>query len=484
MKSAGGPGSDAGWPLTGRDDELHSIAAALDGPGGIVLDGGAGVGKTRLARAALADHTADRVRWVIATHSARGIPLGAFGSLLGPLPESPGSALGCARTTLSSGGTLLAVDDAHLLDDASAALLHQLAIEHAARVVVTVRAGERAPDAVTALWKDGLIPRLEVPVLTHEHTTALLELVLGGHLEKTSARRLFTATLGNILWLRHPLDGERASGRLVCIAGMWHWVGEPRLGLALTALIDARIGELSGGMRRVLELLALGEPLDVNLLESLATPTAVEDAAERELVTVHRVGGRWEARIAHPLYGEMVRSRMNPVRARRLRGHLAETLSGAKDRHDVLRRAVLAVDSDLPPDPELFLAAASQATLLADPILTERLARAARDCGGGFEAQLTLAFHLCWTFRGEEAEQEFAAAGAMAVSDPQRLQVAHARATNLYHLLARVADAHAVLDGERGKPWEAGRSWGQGWCRPRSSNSSVIWATAWALGRM
>ncbi|MGH3764249.1 MAG: ATP-binding protein [Pseudonocardiaceae bacterium] len=51
---------DTGWPLTGRDNELRLIAAALDDPGGIVLDGSAGVGKTRLAREAL--HAADRVR--------------------------------------------------------------------------------------------------------------------------------------------------------------------------------------------------------------------------------------------------------------------------------------------------------------------------------------------------------------------------------------------------------------------------------------
>lgn len=261
---------------------------------------------------------------VLATESARRVPLGAFAPLLGTLPDGASAALSAAHAVLRGGRSVLAVDDAHLLDDVSATLLHQLAVDQECPMVVTVRTGEPAPDAVTALWKDDLLTRLEVAPLSPEQATTLLERVLGGRMEKASARRLFAATAGNVLWLRHLVDGERASGRLTCTAGMWHWVGEPRLGPALTALIDTRIGELSGDVRHVLELLALGEPLDIELLQALAGATEVEDAADRELVTVARTGRHWEARLAHPLYGETVRARLNPVRARRLRGMLVE----------------------------------------------------------------------------------------------------------------------------------------------------------------
>ncbi|HZE02849.1 MAG TPA: AAA family ATPase [Pseudonocardiaceae bacterium] len=47
----------ATWPLTGRAEELRLIGELLhsrDGPLGVVLAGAAGVGKTRLAREALA----------------------------------------------------------------------------------------------------------------------------------------------------------------------------------------------------------------------------------------------------------------------------------------------------------------------------------------------------------------------------------------------------------------------------------------------
>ena len=45
------------WPLTGRAEELKVISGLTrhrDGPVGVVLAGAAGVGKTRLAREALA----------------------------------------------------------------------------------------------------------------------------------------------------------------------------------------------------------------------------------------------------------------------------------------------------------------------------------------------------------------------------------------------------------------------------------------------
>src|ERR1700712_2374896 len=72
-----------GWPLTGRAEELRFATAALGGAGGaggVVLAGAAGVGKTRLAReiAVAAQRRRYATRWVTASSSAQGLPLGAF----------------------------------------------------------------------------------------------------------------------------------------------------------------------------------------------------------------------------------------------------------------------------------------------------------------------------------------------------------------------------------------------------------------------
>lgn len=57
---------------------------------------------------------------------------------------------------------VLVVDDAHLLDEHSAIVLHRVVVRRLAPVLVTLRSGEPAPDVVTALWKDEHLPRLDL----------------------------------------------------------------------------------------------------------------------------------------------------------------------------------------------------------------------------------------------------------------------------------------------------------------------------------
>ncbi len=149
---------------------------AQQSPGGVVLAGAAGVGKTRLAREAVqrAAPQGAAVRWAYATVSARSTPLGAFEGLLGDLGSDPAQRVRRAVTALgaSSGAPPLAVvDDAHeSSDELSAIVVHSLVVRRAATVLVTHRSGEPAPDAVTALWKDEHLPRLELQALSVAET--------------------------------------------------------------------------------------------------------------------------------------------------------------------------------------------------------------------------------------------------------------------------------------------------------------------------
>jgi hypothetical protein len=81
------------------------------------------------------------------------------------------------------------VDDAHLLDNGSAILLHQLALTRAATVLATVRSGEPAPDPVVALWKDGPAERIEIGILDDAAIEELLVSVLRGPVDAASVRQ-------------------------------------------------------------------------------------------------------------------------------------------------------------------------------------------------------------------------------------------------------------------------------------------------------
>jgi hypothetical protein len=85
---------------------------------------------------------------VVATASARALPLGALATTLGVVGPDPARLVRQASDALLAGagkaGMIVGVDDAHLLDDLSAVLVHQLALRHAATVVPTVQAAEAA----------------------------------------------------------------------------------------------------------------------------------------------------------------------------------------------------------------------------------------------------------------------------------------------------------------------------------------------------
>ena len=446
------------WPLTGREVELREVAAAVrPGAAGIVVSGPAGVGKTRLVREAVgraAGHATAHGRVVVWAHgskAARPFPLGAFAGLVDLRAGDASQAVARVLEDLvRERPSVLAVDDAHLLDDLSAVVLHRVVVRGLAPVVVTVRDGEMAPDTVTALWKDDLLPRLHLAPLDPATTTALVAQVLRGPVESASAHRLWALTRGSPLFLRHLLAGEVASGRLTPTSGIWCWSGPAEISPELATLLEQEIGGLDAPVRDVVDLVTLAEPLALRTLVDLAAPGAVEDAEMRSLVRTDVSGGRPVVRLAHPLYGEVRRAAMGGLRARRLRGVLAARLDGAAD---PIPRAVLTLDSDLAPDPRLFLRAARAALGFHDLPLAERLARAAAAApDGGWDARLVHASTLSWLSRGGEAESILRELADQATDGPMRALVHAHRAGNFLWTLRRADLARSVLSGALAEP--------------------------------
>lgn len=352
-------------------------------------------------------------------------------------------------TSTPEGATaVIGVDDVHLLDDLSAFVLHQIIQRRAGKVVVTVRDGEAIPSGVQELWAGGQFERLDLQPLSADETAALLSAALGGPIDRAAASRLWKLTRGNALYLHHIVEQEVSDTRLVEQQGYWRWSGEPVVAPALIELIESRIGALSPAVGAVIDVLAVGEPIELRSLARITDPVAVEEADVRGLITLEQVDGAVQVRIAHPLYGEVRKGRAPPTRLRRLRGLVAEELAARDGRDDariVVRRATLMLESDLDPDPQLFLTAA-RAAIRVDPPLAERLARAAVLAGGGMESQLMHCYCLVWHARADEAERELATLVERATTDLERVQIAEQRAHNLFWTLRRPAEAEAMLD--------------------------------------
>jgi hypothetical protein len=131
------------WPLVGRSGDLDVARAALaSDTAGLVIDGAAGVGKSRFAEELLTELAAngDQVVRLLATRAAATIPFGAAAALLGdtvggePAAATLLAAEGVAARAVDPDHPLVVgVDDAHLLDDATAGLVYDLAIHRDAR---------------------------------------------------------------------------------------------------------------------------------------------------------------------------------------------------------------------------------------------------------------------------------------------------------------------------------------------------------------
>jgi DNA-binding CsgD family transcriptional regulator len=483
----------------GRSEELAAARRALGAGGsGVVVTGPLGVGRSRLAEEVLAEVEAagTRVVRLAATQAAATIPYGAAAPLLASFPAGPGSgdAAGAHTVTaaadadagadpatgagamagtstrsgdddvlvaarravaeLTAGGATLVVgvDDAHLLDEATATLLGELVEDGRLQVLATVRDGDPVPRATRTLWEDHGWPRVALAELGQDDVRALVVHALGGEVETLTVERLWDATRGNALFLRELCREALDSGALRREHGVWALASTPSSGPRLHDLIAARVGQLTPEERWLTGLLALGEPVRLGVVEALAVPGVLDRLRTCDLASVDRADGRPLVRLTHPLVAEAIRGRLGPLEAGDMYAALvrgtradAEGLGGRPlDLDERLRLAVWSISSHDEVDPDLLAAAAADALRRRDPALAERLARAALGQAPStgvarspapvpppyrtsFAAALTLGEALGDLRRPDEAEAVLAPLAVLATDDPARARVATAR---------------------------------------------------------
>jgi DNA-binding NarL/FixJ family response regulator len=390
------------WPLVGRVEELGFVLDTTRGPHsrGVVVAGALGVGKTRLVREASAALGPDFVvEWTAATPALASIPFGALAHLLPDRAvRSPPDRLRLLRGIMEAlaerarGSPLvLAVDDAQWLDAGSAALVHQLVVTGAGRVLLTVRTGERAADPIVGLWKDGLVERLELQPLTPRDVDALVASALDRPVDRSTLGRFWALSRGNPLFVRELLLGALETDAFRVGDGVWSWTGGFGPSTRLSVILRDRLRRVSVKGRTVLDHLAVGEPLTVDTLSELCGTKGIAEVERAGLVIVDD-GETGEARLCHPLYAEALRAAMTSVERRQVMVRLAETLEPAarSSRALLLRVAGWRLASATPAPTWLFTEAAEIANAVYDHVLAERLARRAVADGGGFRAALAL----------------------------------------------------------------------------------------------
>lgn len=445
------------WPLVGRAEELELLRDALEQARGVVLSGAAGVGKSRLAAEAL-DQVARTGSWRVvaltAGAEAAAVPFAPFVPLLGD--DVSGDAVErfhrAARALAALGPkVVLALDDAHLLDEVSVAFVRHLVATSDTRLVLTVRSGAPAPSTLVALWQGGLLRRVEVLALARQETEDLVRRVLGDTVDPLVLRWIWETTNGNALFVHELVVDAQERRSLVRRRDRWVLDGEPSgAGSRLQEIVASRVGSLAEDEREALELVALGEPLGLSFLEELVGRDVVARLDERGLLSGASKRRRMPVRLSHPLHGEVVRSTMTVTAGRIRRRRLidATAATGARRPLDAVRLAIWRCEVGDLGDWQAMLDAAEELAWAGDRVLVSALrgsgvrgvvpsvghleqaaalARGALDGGGSVRAAALLVRLLTLLDRNDEAAEVHTEATRLAVDEADELALVRVR---------------------------------------------------------
>jgi DNA-binding CsgD family transcriptional regulator len=230
--------------------------------------------------------------------------------------------------------------------------------------------------------------------------------------------------------------------------GTWEWTGTPEVSPTLVGLIESQVGAVPDAVLEVVDMVAVAEPVETKVLKLLVEPTAIEEAERRGLISV--TGDRGGVvHVGHPLYGEVRRRQAGPWRVRRLRGRLARSYAELVTETDVdavVRLGLLWLESDLPPDSQLFLRAAQAAAMRLDLRLVERMADASIRAGGKAEPALLLAQILLYSDRADHVEELLTTLQPASLDDAQLSTMTILRAANFLWPMARPQESWDLID--------------------------------------
>ena len=369
--------------LFGRDDELADVARFIgsvpEGPGGLLFEGEAGIGKTAL--------------WLEAVGTARGMGIvvlstrpvesettfsySALGDLFedvfeaasgdipdpqrralgialvraeadGPPPDQHAvsmAALGVLRVLAASAPLILAIDDVQWIDPSSARVLgfavRRLKDERVG-ILATARTGLQIPVELSRSLDRVTVRRVTVGPIPQKELGALLRDHLGSALPRPLVAQLHEVSGGNPFY---ALEIARALKR----QGARPDPGE-RLPVPddLQQLLGARLAALpTSSGKALLTVASTARPTEDLVLavagrkdQALAGLGAAEAAS-----VIRREGG--SIRFTHPLLGSTVYAAASAQTKRRLHGRLAELVLDVEERASHLALSTTGLDADV-----------------------------------------------------------------------------------------------------------------------------------------
>lgn len=438
--------------IVGRRAQLHTLARFLDSARGlIVLAGPPGVGKTALVRAAVTERS--HHRWISGGPAMADIPLGALALHVrtfagGSTELIENAAHDLIETRGSTPAGCIVVDDAHVVDGLSAAVIARAAAM--LPVVATTRSLDDLPAAIAAIAAREVI---DMQPLSVAEVGAMLDDRLGGTVEQASVHRIHHLTNGLPLYIDHLVRTETDRGHFHRDDGTWWWTGEPDAVGVLGDLISHELARLAPDVAEVADVLAVAGELSAEQLEGIVDATAVEAAVDSGVVAAVPTSHGPRYTLVHPLYGEIGRRRAGYGRRRAISAALIAKIPDRPGVPPPLRisRAIMMLRCGLEVDLAMLQRAAEDAMAANDIRVGKELAgqvarRAVAGSAPYLRASYVLALCATWAGDGVTADDLLRAAMASTSDDADIVRLTTVRAANLAWDLADVDAGAALLD--------------------------------------
>jgi DNA-binding CsgD family transcriptional regulator len=348
----------------------EGIKEAIESGRSVVVAGPAGIGKTHLVNAALRGGAPAGTRVVDLTPVVLdGAGQGSLDHLLDGIdirrdPTAAADALWAWSSQDGSGErVLLRLENAHLVDDASLAVVERVAARPEVTVVNTTRADPSLGPLLPGLED---VARFTVRPLDNAGVETLLVEILGGFPTADTVHRLWVATRGNPLYLCELVRDQRERGTLVSDDGIWVWTGTATLSRRVLDSTVHDLGHLAPDERDVVELAAIAGPVPAEHIGAAPLARLLRLGMLRPTSSAAVDPPRYE--VVHPIQADAICALIGTRRRRELlarAGDWAEAPAGQDE--DLVRSVAWSLSAEVAVAVPEVLRASGQAVRADDP---------------------------------------------------------------------------------------------------------------------
>ncbi len=370
------------WSVPARSANLDAVRTALTSENslGVVITGARGVGKSSLARAAVADLGPDI--WSLQLRngpSGSSTPYGCLSFLLARLPQaymgSPTAILrgitSLIRSDAAGRPCIITLDTSASIDDMSAGVLLNVLLTGTAKIVAVAPNSSDLPADFHWLLTDRKLTEVRLSNLNELQTRQVLLSLLGHRVASSLVSTYHQMVGGNPLLLKALVTEQQLSGNLVLSDSVWTLRDKVVLdgAASLDDIVRSRWSRETPQTREVIEMLSCARRVELSRLTTIYGADVIADMEDGGLLEIDESEYRWVS-LREKYIGDVVRTWLSISRRRELRHVMlggAEPDPASMTVEELMSFAAWTHECEAELSPGLALAAAQAAVQLFDP---------------------------------------------------------------------------------------------------------------------